>query len=332
MICLDEKPNIATLCCGNAIHLNCCAEWLSGNNKCPICRHEMPSISGRVVRALEEPEEQWEEEDDHDHDDAGGRRAELIERQNPAAVARQYQNFVNRFWNEVRNNSGRINRNVRLPLRLPVDARGRLIRYGSDEEFSSDDEDFFNGTTTATEEEDEDAGERLPVDAQGRLIRYGSDEEFSDDDEELYTSTTTTSEEDEDTGEHQPVNTNVRNHDETNRDETAMESSDSNDSSLDEQDSQREDTTTVFAEEDIEDNEEIDTADSTTTTTDGSEENTTTTTDHSDNSSQEPQQRPIPACCAAVTCRNRPAVDCANALCGRCCVLIGQYHCPRHNS
>jgi hypothetical protein len=36
--------------------------------------------------------------------------------------------------------------------------------------------------------------------------------------------------------------------------------------------------------------------------------------------------------CDALYCRNRPAVDCINSLCGRCCVLGGQYHCPRHNS
>ena len=320
MICLDEKPNIATLCCGNAIHLNCCAEWLSGNNKCPICRHEMPSISGRVVRAMEEPAEQWEEEDGEDD------RAEVIERNNPADAARQYQNFVDRFWNEIRNNS----------------ARGRLIRYGADGEFSDDDQDIVNSTTTTSEEaEEEDTGERLMrlprlLDAQGRLSAQGrliAYDLFSDDeDEDRFTSTTTASEEDEDVGERLPVNANLRNDDGTNLDETTTASSDSNDSSFDEQDGERDDTTTVFSEEDIEDNEEIDTVDSTTTTTDGSEENTTTTTDYSDASSQEPQQCPIPASCSALTCRNRPAVDCANALCGSCCVLIGEYHCPRHNS
>jgi hypothetical protein len=44
IICLDEKPNIATLCCGKAIHLQCLAIWLGGRNSCPVCRQQLPSI------------------------------------------------------------------------------------------------------------------------------------------------------------------------------------------------------------------------------------------------------------------------------------------------
>ena len=51
IICFDEKPNIATLCCGKAVHLNCIAEWLSNNNTCPVCRGEIPSINRRVLHA-----------------------------------------------------------------------------------------------------------------------------------------------------------------------------------------------------------------------------------------------------------------------------------------
>ena len=29
MICHEEGPNIATLCCGAAVHLNCMAKWLA---------------------------------------------------------------------------------------------------------------------------------------------------------------------------------------------------------------------------------------------------------------------------------------------------------------
>jgi fido (protein-threonine AMPylation protein) len=50
MICYDEKPNIATLCCGKPIHLNCMAEWLSNKNSCPQCRTELPTLPERMQR------------------------------------------------------------------------------------------------------------------------------------------------------------------------------------------------------------------------------------------------------------------------------------------
>jgi hypothetical protein len=46
-------------------------------------------------------------------------------------------------------------------------------------------------------------------------------------------------------------------------------------------------------------------------------------------SADERQQRTH---CVAIACRNRSAMDCTNNLCGRCCVLMGEFHCPRHNS
>lgn len=272
MICLDEKPNIATLCCGNAIHLNCCAEWLSGNNKCPICRHEMPSISRRVVRALEEPEERWEEDDNAD-------LSEFIEGRHPAVFSREYHNFVDRFWNEIRNSRSRINRSTRLPS----DALVRFRRYESDE---------------------------------------------SDFDEEFERDTTTTSEVDEDRDEPPSVIANGQNNIEGNGEEAMMENSDNNSSRFEEQDVGRDDRTASFAER----LRHSDNSDSTTTTSDEDEENDTTTMDHSEESSREPRRRLLSTCCAAAACRNRPAVDCVNSLCGRCCVLIGNYHCPRHNS
>ena len=44
IICFDEKPNIATLCCGKAVHLNCIAEWLGSNESCPFCRSTIPRL------------------------------------------------------------------------------------------------------------------------------------------------------------------------------------------------------------------------------------------------------------------------------------------------
>jgi len=47
LICMDENPNIATLCCGKAVHINCMATWLSNRLECPHCRAELPSLPQR---------------------------------------------------------------------------------------------------------------------------------------------------------------------------------------------------------------------------------------------------------------------------------------------
>lgn len=49
--------------------------------------------------------------------------------------------------------------------------------------------------------------------------------------------------------------------------------------------------------------------------------------------SAEPVQRESEhTMCSHHACRNRAAVDCCCSMCGRCCVLYGQFHCPRHNA
>ena len=44
MICHEERPNIATLCCGAAVHLNCMAKWLADAPQpaCISCRESLP--------------------------------------------------------------------------------------------------------------------------------------------------------------------------------------------------------------------------------------------------------------------------------------------------
>ena len=63
IICFSEKPNIATLCCGKAVHLNCIAEWLGSNESCPFCRSTIPKLettrTKRPARA--------EDDDGNDH-------------------------------------------------------------------------------------------------------------------------------------------------------------------------------------------------------------------------------------------------------------------------
>jgi fido (protein-threonine AMPylation protein) len=68
IICFDDKPNIATLCCGKAVHLNCIAEWLSSQNSCPTCRTELPILPRRV--AQNENEEEADASDDTSSDES----------------------------------------------------------------------------------------------------------------------------------------------------------------------------------------------------------------------------------------------------------------------
>ena len=44
IICLEEHPNIATLCCGQAVHLNCVAKWLVTAPNCVGCRAPLPPM------------------------------------------------------------------------------------------------------------------------------------------------------------------------------------------------------------------------------------------------------------------------------------------------
>jgi len=63
LICFDERPNVATLCCGKAVHLNCIAQWLSSRNSCPQCRTELPSLPQRVAAPVVNNAAQQEEDD-----------------------------------------------------------------------------------------------------------------------------------------------------------------------------------------------------------------------------------------------------------------------------
>jgi hypothetical protein len=50
IICLDDSPNIATLCCGKPVHFHCMGEWLSRStaSTCPQCRSHIQSHTPNV--------------------------------------------------------------------------------------------------------------------------------------------------------------------------------------------------------------------------------------------------------------------------------------------
>lgn len=49
IVCFEDNPNIATLCCGTAIHLNCMAKWLAEAHEptCISCREPLPRPPSR---------------------------------------------------------------------------------------------------------------------------------------------------------------------------------------------------------------------------------------------------------------------------------------------
>jgi len=99
LICFDDNPNIATLCCGKAVHLNCIAEWLSNNMTCPNCRETLPKVQTRpesssidqymesqmqsaIARAVQLQEDEELDEDDSTsiiEDDIGSDTTDLSE-------------------------------------------------------------------------------------------------------------------------------------------------------------------------------------------------------------------------------------------------------------
>ena len=69
LICFDDNPNIATLCCGKAVHLNCVAQWISSNTSCPNCREQFPALSPRVRARQQESEDETLEDEDETVED-----------------------------------------------------------------------------------------------------------------------------------------------------------------------------------------------------------------------------------------------------------------------
>eukprot|EP00934_Nitzschia_sp_Nitz4_P003290 Nitzschia sp. Nitz4//scaffold71_size96697//46430//47542//NITZ4_004695-RA/size96697-processed-gene-0.130-mRNA-1//-1//CDS//3329557247//3280//frame0 len=45
LVCLAETPNMATLCCGQPVHMNCLATWLRNHSTCPQCRSAFPKLN-----------------------------------------------------------------------------------------------------------------------------------------------------------------------------------------------------------------------------------------------------------------------------------------------
>ena len=267
LICFEEKPNIATLCCGKAVHLNCIAEWLGGNNSCPACRTEMPKITGKVVRAAADAGLEIRRMTDTEFDDDDEDTSDTIEDDDEGSTTGSTSS-TSSSDDHIRTLAAQIQR--RIGQQQGVDLGDRLGFQIARRLFRSMTRDrHLNQETSETTEEDDENG----------------------------TTSSTTGEEDEDgTAE-----------DETNQ---------GGDNSAEAIAGHEGDTTEVGD-----------------TTNDVEESTETTGDDTTEPSTPAPAQASSSGrYCGASHCRNRPAIDCTNMLCGRCCVLTGTFFCQRHNS
>ncbi|KAL3944139.1 MAG: hypothetical protein SGBAC_001786 [Bacillariaceae sp.] len=316
VICLDDNPNIATLCCGQGVHLNCVADWLSNNSNCVYCRGPLPQL--KLQRPAPPPEEEPE----------NARGAIVSELQNvlampddnftaatAAAVSRLTSNSV--FLNMIRRS---------LQDQAIENAEDTTTTF-----FSSDDDEEDDDVEDAENEDDDQSNgtSMLCVNGicmastqtccpngmcsrccassgvhcwyhNGRVDTTPADEETvlsdSEDDEE-----DTTTYYDAEVADNQPPSIrNVGNAAGDNEDTTTFLGSGADES--------EQDTTTYFGDDAAADDEDL------TPWYPGR------------------QQSQRVMSCTTGDCNNRPAADCQNHMCGRCCVLFGQYSCLRHNT
>lgn len=78
-ICLDDHPNISTLCCGQAVHMICLMEWLSNQGSCITCRNPMPRITPRTVRQQVPPANAALDEENNEEPEITEEDTETIE-------------------------------------------------------------------------------------------------------------------------------------------------------------------------------------------------------------------------------------------------------------
>mmetsp|Transcript_29952 Transcript_29952/g.71948 ORF Transcript_29952/g.71948 Transcript_29952/m.71948 type:complete len:773 (-) Transcript_29952:1155-3473(-) len=273
VICLDDNPNIATLCCGQGVHLNCFAEWLANNPTCVYCRKPFQSL--QVQRPPPPP-------------------------QGAAAAA-------------VAPNAGQHN------------------QQQQNAETTTDDTTSFETTT-----DDNDESEMVTQD-QDSTTQDSDESETTTHDTTTHETTTNDIDEDETSA---GETTTFPTHDNDETETTTNDDVDETETTThDVDETSTHDTTTNDVDEDETSTNDTTTDDTTvhgtstqdTSVDENATENTTeeTTDDTSDDITTSHVQQRSERC---GRCNNKAAVDCVNHMCGRCCVLVGEYHCHRHST
>lgn len=310
LICFDDHPNIATLCCGKAVHLACIAQWLSSNATCPNCRGNFPALPPRPARRLEMPSDEDEDEDSeglstddtttYDLDDAtttssGGETmmddtttTAMSEDEDPQARPPTVRVVVpgpteesgeeDTETVEIENEDEEDDTTTVVVLRAPQQAAA------SDDEGNTTDDSSMEGQR------------QIAVALTNQLYPPGGEQEDETTDDTMDDGSTT-----------EVVRNNPPPDDTTTTDDEA-------------------DTTVVVeSNQPYRSDEENDyTADDTL------EESTVVAANGGGNSNDEEHQgRDYYTC---LHCRNRAALECTNTCCGRCCLLHGQWECARHSN
>jgi hypothetical protein len=310
IICFDENPNIATLCCGKAVHLNCIAEWLSANSSCPQCRGDLPSLPPRMRPRQAQAQARYiggvglGDDDLHESDDE--EYAEYVEnRADNNAIREILQDNVNQL-------------------------RALLVDQGLDDgTFSSDsDSDSLNSSI------EEDA-----MNEDETNVEDDPDEDETEDDEDLEEMNATL----------RDLIAASRNHASVNEGDDDDEENDDTIEISDDAEEENEDDNTIEISGDTEEEDDDEPEDDMTEVefvsyqrrvadNDSTRSESDSEEDDDDDTSvdaalpmpaREGGRPDLPPFCHG--CRNRSAKDCSNECCGKCCVLEGSLHCDRHN-
>ena len=308
LICFDDNPNIATLCCGKAVHLNCIAEWLSNNTTCPNCRGTLPKVPARPVRntlqqfvenqmqsavaramALDDMERD-SDETQHDmifDDDDGTTSDDTTE---------DYEEGTTSDDTEVvLDPEGRVadqERRLEAAVRSLMNTGRRLgISVDNDNDDNEDGDDgSADSTVSSLQDDSQSNGEGNP---RGQDRDRDAEDANEDDGEPTNDDDAGDVESDSD---NRPGNRNVdyTSHGDTTDDTEAAPDGDA----------------------------DADTSNDDTTNGDAVSIGSAARSSNNNNG--------MPAVFNCDHCSNRAAQECMNSCCGRCCVLHGQWECARH--
>ncbi|CAJ1953502.1 unnamed protein product [Cylindrotheca closterium] len=320
VICLDDNPNIATLCCGQGVHLNCVAEWLSNNSNCVYCRGPLPQL--KLQRPSPPPED-----DEETENGAGG--AIVSEIRNVLAMPDA---------NMAAATASAVSRLTSNPAFL------NMIRRSLQDQAIQNAEDAvsMHSTTTTMLSSDDDEDEEEEDDAE-------DDEDFGDEHSNDSTSMMCVN------GTCMNATqtwcprglcfrccnqTGVHCFYHHGRRVIPPEEEEEEDTGVLSDGEDGEDTTLYYGgsedDEDIEQpstenagNDESDIGDTTTFLDDDDDDGGDDATSRF-SAPQYHLQRAMR--CSTGECNNMPAADCQNHMCGQCCVLFGGYSCLRHNT
>ncbi len=299
LICFDDNPNIATLCCGKAVHINCIAEWLSAKNSCPNCRGNLPLLSRGVATATVNNQDIFD------------------------VRIRELEAHINELSNEASVDDTTISVSEDDPrVHATTDDTIDVTFDDTTESVTEDLETNPTPPDDTTSEFEEDTTE-----APSNVNEQFDDTTESVEEDHAASPDDTTSVFEEDTTE-APTDVNEQ------FDDTTESVTEDHAALPDDTTSVLEHTTSDYSTTDA-----VETEDTETNTHDQESTTNVTSCQEIDDTTSEstgfvaprPQQSNV-LYCGQSSCGNRAAVDCEHGFCGRCCVIYGYRRCSRHGT